>query len=111
MNIMETNDDWKEDELDPRVMKAQVKEVLIKQGFYNPYDVFCHEPEFYDSDIEGYEYKIHIIKWNTKSTRMSILYARWKEEKPSFNNGHNAGRWAIKRASGLKRTRHGEKMR
>jgi len=104
---METDNDWKEDNTDPRTMKAQIKEVLIKHGFYNPYDVFCHEPEFYESDVEGYAYKIHIIKWNTKSTRMSILYVRWKEESKT----HDIGRWVIKRASGLKRTRHGEKMR
>ena len=77
-----------------------ITEVLIKRGFYDPYDVFCHTPEFYKSDIEEYAYKIHVIKWNTKSTRMSILYVRF-----------NLGRWIIKRASGLKRTKHGEKMR
>lgn len=99
------------DSNDIKIMTAQITEALINRGFYNPYDVFCHAPEFYESDVPGFVYKIHIVKWNTKSTRMSVLYARWKDETPSFKNKHTNGRWVIKRASGLKRTPHGEKMR
>lgn len=80
--------------------KTEIENALEVQKLYNPYSVFTHSPEFYESDINGYECKIHIVKWNTKSTRMSVFYAR-----------KNADKWIFRRATGLKRQRHGERIR
>jgi len=86
----------------PELVKKEITKALQEQRFYNPYDVFTHAPEYYDSDIEGYNYKIEIVHWNTKSTRMTVLYSRWNDKKQKY---------VFRRASGLKRTCHGEKMR
>ena len=75
---------------------------LIEKRFYNPYDVFQHEPEFYSCDDERYAFKIHIVKWNTRSTRMTVLFARFDEKKNV---------WIFSKKTGLRRTPHGEKMR
>jgi hypothetical protein len=80
----------------------KVTEALIKKRFYNPYDVFQHPPEYYACDDERYKYKIHLVKWNTRSTRMTVLYARYDDKK---------NQWVFATKAGLKRNPHGEKMR
>lgn len=82
--------------------ESEIIQALISRKFYNPYDVFCHAPEFYTSDFDGYSHLIHIVKWNTRSTRMTVLYARFDNKKQS---------WVFKNSKGLKRNPHGEKMR
>ncbi len=83
-------------------MKEEIKQALIKKSFYNPYNVFHHEPEFYECEDERYAYKIQIVKWNTRSTRMTVLYARFDDKKHE---------WIFAKKPGQKRMVHGEKMR
>lgn len=82
--------------------KEELIKALEEQRLYNSYDVFSHPPEFYSSEDDRYVCKIHIVKWNTRSTRMTVLYARFNE---------NKNKWIFSRKPGLKRTPHGEKMR
>jgi hypothetical protein len=82
--------------------RDEVCEALHRKGFYNPYNVFHHAPEFYSCEDERYDYKIHIVKWNTRSTRMTILYAR-------YDNKNKC--WVFSKKMGIKRSPHGEKMR
>lgn len=81
--------------------RKEILAALIKNRFYNPHDVFHHPPEFYACPDEKYICKIHLIKWNTKSTRMTVLYCR-----KDANKGY-----VFSTKPGLKRTPHGEKMR
>lgn len=82
--------------------KLEIIEALKQQRFYNPYDVFTHPPEFYSCEDKRYRCKVEIVKWNTRSTRMTVLYARFDDKK---------SKWIFSRKTGLKRTPHGEKMR
>ena len=84
------------------IPENEITEALIKKRFYNPYNVFHHPPEFYKCDDERYVCKIHIVKWNTRSTRMTVLFARFDE---------NRKEWIFSKQTGVKRTPHGEKMR
>lgn len=79
-----------------------IRKALVEQKFWNPYNVFNHPPEFYLSEDDRYLRKIHIVKWDTRSTRMTVLYARFNDKK---------SKWIFSRKPGLKRTPHGEKMR
>jgi hypothetical protein len=88
--------------LENKEQQEKIEEALIKKRFYNPYDVFTHPPEFYPCDDERYVCKIHIVKWNTRSTRMTILYARFDDKKQD---------WVFSKKMGIKRSPHGEKMR
>lgn len=83
-------------------MKEEITNALIAKKFYNPHDVFTHAPEFYSCEDERYKYKIHIVHWNTNSTRMTVLYARFNEKKKE---------WVFSKKMGLRRSPHGEKMR
>lgn len=85
----------------PADQEAEIKKALIEQKFYNPYNVFHHEPDFYSPPDDRYVCKVEIVKWNTRSTRITNLWAR-KDEKRG---------WIFSRKPGLKRTPHGEKMR
>lgn len=87
--------------LAPVADRESCYKALIEKRFYNPYDVFQHTPEFYSCDDDRYAYKIHIVKWNTRSTRMTVLWARFDEKKG----------WIFSKKPGLKRTAHGENMR
>lgn len=80
----------------------EIKVALIEQKLYNPHGVFQHAPEFYPIDDDRYECEVRCIKWNTRSTRMSVYYPRFDE---------NKDRWVFARKRGQKRTPHGEKMR
>lgn len=106
VNVMDGNlamlNQWENHPDNPEILKKEIRSALTSKKFYNPYDVFNHEPEFYESDDDKYLYKIHIVKWNTKSTRMTVLYVRWNDKKQS---------WIFSRKKGLKRTPHNEKMR
>lgn len=86
----------------PEVMKNEITEALIKKRFYNPYNVFHHAPEFYPCTDERYKYEVHVVKWNTKSARVTILYARYNDKKKQ---------WILHRKKGVPRQKHGEKMR
>lgn len=77
-------------------------DALKDKRFYNPYNVFHHAPEFYASDDERYKYEIHIVKWNTRSARVIMLYARYDQKKET---------WIFSKKRGVRRTAHGEKMR
>lgn len=92
------NNQWKIDD----GVKSVIVAALENQRFYSSYNVFHHYPEFYDPEDERYAAKIHIVKWNTRSTRMTVLYARYNEQ---------LSKWVFARKKGLKRTAHGEKMR
>lgn len=87
--------------LAPVANRADCLKALIKKRFYNPYDVFQHEPEFYSCYDDRYAFKIHCVKWNTRSTRMTVLWARFDEKKG----------WIFSKKPGLRRSPHGEKMR
>lgn len=80
----------------------EIKAALIDQNLYNPYDVFQHSPDFYKSNDERYDCIVECVKWNTRSTRVSVYYARFDKVK---------NRWVFARSRGQKRTPHGEKMR
>jgi hypothetical protein len=85
------------------IKKKECLKALIEKRFYNPHDVFNHAPEFYKCEVdERYAYKIHIVKWNTRSTRMTVLWARFNEKK---------NKWVFSRKPGLGRIPHGERMR
>lgn len=85
--------------------KAILLKNIIDRGFYNPYDVFHHAPEIYDEpDGYKYQYKVHIIKWNTSSTGMTILGARWDEKQDRYI-------LSTYKTGSIKRYKHGEKMR
>ena len=80
--------------------KNEIKQALIEQRFYNPYDVFQHPPEFQECDDNRYAYEVRIVKWNTQSTRITVLHAR-KE----------ANKWVFAKKKGQKRMKHSEKLR
>jgi hypothetical protein len=88
-------------QMDPQVQE-QIEAALTQQRLYYPGNVFTHPPEYYDSNDDRYVCKIHIVKWNTRSTRMTVLWARLNEKKQ---------KWIFARKPGLRRTAHGEKMR
>ena len=78
---------------------------IIDRGFYNPHDVFHHAPEIYDEpETSKYQFKVHIVKWNTSSTGMTVLGARWDDKQ---------GKYILStyRTGSVKRYKHGEKMR
>jgi hypothetical protein len=77
---------------------------LQKRGCYNPWDVFNHPPDIDKSDDPKYHYKISIIKWNTQSTRVVNLAARWCDKQKRFIIS------TYKQGS-TKRIKHNEKMR
>lgn len=81
--------------------RDEIEEALSAKRFYNPYNVFHHPPEFYECEDNRYKWRIHIVKWNTRSTRMTVLYARKEESKG----------WVFAKKPGVKRNPHGEKMR
>ena len=85
--------------------KEEAVKAVIDRGFYNPYDVFHHEP-IVEKEPEGskYEYKVSIHKWNTNSSKVTIVGVRWDEKK---------GRAVVStyKQGSIKRTPHGESMR
>lgn len=84
---------------------TKLRQDVIDRGFYNPYDVFNHDPKFYkEPERSRYDYKVHIVKWNTRSTRMVILGAKWNDNKNKFII-------STYKMNSIKRTAHGEKMR
>ncbi len=84
--------------------EAKLIKELEKRGYYNPYDVFNHPPEISKIDDPKYQYKISIMKWNTKSTRLVNLAARYDKTKKRFIIS------TYKQGS-TKRIKHNEKMR
>lgn len=82
--------------------KKELTAALIEQNLYNPHNVFHHEPEFWPVDDDRYECEVRCVKWNTRSTRISVYYPRWDQKKE---------RWVFARKRGQARTAHGEKMR
>ena len=84
------------------------KEMLIKalydRGFYIPYDVFNHPPDIFNSQDNKYDYRVEIMKWNTRSSKLVILGARWDNKK---------GRFIIStyKQGSTKMQSHNEKMR
>lgn len=83
-------------------VKTVMVAALEEQKLYSSYNVFHHYPEFYDPEDDRYAAKVHIVKWNTRSTRMTVLFARYDEIK---------AKWVFARKKGLRRAAHGEKMR
>lgn len=87
-----------------QLSEEQISEIITAlkdQRLYNPYNVFTHSPEYYECEDERYLCEIRIVKWNTKSTRMTVLYARKRDD----------GKMVFARKTGQKRLPHGEKMR
>ncbi len=82
--------------------KIEIRQALIDQKYYRPHDVFQNDPEYYPCGDDRYLYKVELYRWNTKSTRMIILYVRFDQTKQ---------RYIFSRKMGVKRISHGEKMR
>ena len=84
-------------------LREKIIKALIKRGLYNPHDVFQHEPEIYPTDNVKYPYQVTCVKWNTRSTRMSVYNARFDEKK---------NKWIFSSTKlGQGRIAHGEQMR
>lgn len=83
-------------------LEREMRIALMDQNFYNPHNVFHHDPDFYSCTDDRYVAQVHIVKWNSRSTRVIELWAR-KDEK--------TGKWIFARKPGVRRTPHGEKMR
>jgi hypothetical protein len=80
-------------------------QAIIARGFYNPYDVFHHEP-YITKEPEGskYQYKAMIVKWNTKSSRATNVGLKFDDK---------LQKWVVStyKQNSLRRYSHGEKMR
>jgi len=90
---------------DKTYIPVELQQTVIDRNFYNPHDVFNHQPEYYvEPETSKYKFKIHIYKWNTRSTRVTILGARFDEKQ---------SKWVLStyKQNSIKRQAHGEKMR
>lgn len=77
---------------------------LQKRGFYNPYDVFNHSPELYPPADSRYDCMVSIVKWNTSSSQLVRLNARWDSKREKYV-------LSTYKTGSVARQKHGEKMR
>ena len=85
--------------------KDKLYEALEKRGFYHKNSVFCHEPTIEPLPNDSrYEYKIEIVKWNTSSSQVVILGARWDSKQEKYI-------LSTYKTGSVKREKHGIKMR